>query len=195
MKIDLLITELFTGGAERCCAELARYLHEHGHSVRVISIAPAPTTRVDSLLYEHLNDHKIPTVLLNASKSYHLPRARSKIFQQIRNHPTVPAQSFPRNSHLLATSFSPKKQHPRNIQGNGLSPGCFQPNRIRGRWVHKNGTYTERGAAICGHTPRDRFGEGHELAGAVVWLASHAASSFVTGQNIVVDGGFSSTTI
>ena len=54
MKIDLLITELFTGGAERCCAELARYLQEQGHSVRVISIAPAPVSNVDSLLYEPL---------------------------------------------------------------------------------------------------------------------------------------------
>jgi len=40
-----------------------------------------------------------------------------------------------------------------------------------------------------------RFGEPTELGGVVVWLASHSASSFVTGQNIVVDGGFSSTTI
>jgi NAD(P)-dependent dehydrogenase (short-subunit alcohol dehydrogenase family) len=40
-----------------------------------------------------------------------------------------------------------------------------------------------------------RFGEAKELAGAVVWLASKRASSFVTGQNVVVDGGFSSTTI
>jgi NAD(P)-dependent dehydrogenase (short-subunit alcohol dehydrogenase family) len=40
-----------------------------------------------------------------------------------------------------------------------------------------------------------RFGEQHELGGAVVWLASHRASSFVTGQNIVVDGGFTSVTI
>lgn len=31
--------------------------------------------------------------------------------------------------------------------------------------------------------------------GAVVWLASSRASSFVTGQNIGVDGGFSATTI
>ncbi len=40
-----------------------------------------------------------------------------------------------------------------------------------------------------------RFGEAQELGGAVVWLAAHRASSFVTGQNIVVDGGFSSVTI
>ena len=40
-----------------------------------------------------------------------------------------------------------------------------------------------------------RFGEAHELAGAVVWLAAPRASSFVTGQNIVVDGGFSAVTI
>jgi NAD(P)-dependent dehydrogenase (short-subunit alcohol dehydrogenase family) len=40
-----------------------------------------------------------------------------------------------------------------------------------------------------------RFGEASELAGAVIWLAAPRASSFVTGQNIVVDGGFSSVTI
>lgn len=39
------------------------------------------------------------------------------------------------------------------------------------------------------------FGEPHELAGAVVWLAAPRASSFVTGQNLVVDGGFSAVTI
>ena len=33
------------------------------------------------------------------------------------------------------------------------------------------------------------------LVGAVVWLASSRASSFVTGQNIGIDGGFSSVTI
>jgi NAD(P)-dependent dehydrogenase (short-subunit alcohol dehydrogenase family) len=33
------------------------------------------------------------------------------------------------------------------------------------------------------------------LAGATIWLAAAKASSFVTGQNIVVDGGFSAVTI
>jgi NAD(P)-dependent dehydrogenase (short-subunit alcohol dehydrogenase family) len=58
-----------------------------------------------------------------------------------------------------------------------------------------DGTYTDRGKQIIGHTPMGRFGEASELAGAVVWLAAPRASSFVTGQNIVVDGGFSSVTI
>jgi NAD(P)-dependent dehydrogenase (short-subunit alcohol dehydrogenase family) len=41
----------------------------------------------------------------------------------------------------------------------------------------------------------DRFGEPEELAGAVVWLASERASSFVTGAIVRVDGGFTAMTI
>ena len=40
-----------------------------------------------------------------------------------------------------------------------------------------------------------RFGEAQELVGACVFLASHAASSFVTGTDLCVDGGFLSQTI
>jgi NAD(P)-dependent dehydrogenase (short-subunit alcohol dehydrogenase family) len=37
-------------------------------------------------------------------------------------------------------------------------------------------------------TPLRRFGRPEEVAGAVLWLAS-PAGGFVTGQNIVIDGG------
>ncbi|RKY91881.1 gluconate 5-dehydrogenase, partial [candidate division KSB1 bacterium] len=40
-----------------------------------------------------------------------------------------------------------------------------------------------------------RFGEPEELIGAVIWLASEKASSFVTGALVRVDGGFSAMTI
>jgi NAD(P)-dependent dehydrogenase (short-subunit alcohol dehydrogenase family) len=46
-----------------------------------------------------------------------------------------------------------------------------------------------------GHTPMNRFGDPKELQGAAVWLASEAASSFVTGSLIRVDGGFGAMTI
>jgi NAD(P)-dependent dehydrogenase (short-subunit alcohol dehydrogenase family) len=40
-----------------------------------------------------------------------------------------------------------------------------------------------------------RFGQPGELIGAALFLASHRAASFVTGSDIVVDGGFLATTI
>ena len=40
-----------------------------------------------------------------------------------------------------------------------------------------------------------RYGEADELAGAVLWLASAKASSFVTGAIVPVDGGFTAMTI
>jgi NAD(P)-dependent dehydrogenase (short-subunit alcohol dehydrogenase family) len=40
-----------------------------------------------------------------------------------------------------------------------------------------------------------RFGEAGELIGAVIFLASERASSFVTGTDLRVDGGFLSQTI
>lgn len=48
---------------------------------------------------------------------------------------------------------------------------------------------TARGAEYLLRTPMKRFGKVEELAGAAVFLASDAAS-FVTGQLLVVDGGF-----
>jgi NAD(P)-dependent dehydrogenase (short-subunit alcohol dehydrogenase family) len=48
---------------------------------------------------------------------------------------------------------------------------------------------TPRGHELLTRTPMGRFGRNEELVGAAVYLASDAAS-FVTGQTLVVDGGF-----
>lgn len=81
------------------------------------------------------------------------------------------------------------------VRVNAISPGFFPAEQNRKLLFNEDGTMTERSSEIIHHTPMHRFGSAEELAGAVVWLASSKASSFVTGQNIVVDGGFSSTTI
>src|SRR5262245_21832734 len=96
---------------------------------------------------------------------------------------------------LNLTKFLAREWATRGVRVNAISPGFFPAEQNRAMLLKPDGTYTERGGQIIGHTPMARFGEAHELAGAVVWLASPRASSFVTGENIVVDGGFSSVTI
>jgi NAD(P)-dependent dehydrogenase (short-subunit alcohol dehydrogenase family) len=107
----------------------------------------------------------------------------------------VVAYSAAKAAVLNLTQFLAREWAPRNVRVNALSPGFFPAEQNRALLFREDGSYTERGQQIIGHTPMARFGSAPELAGAAVWLASERASSFVTGQNIVVDGGFSSTTI
>lgn len=53
----------------------------------------------------------------------------------------------------------------------------------------------ERVASIMAHTPAKRFGDAKELIGATLLLASDTAGSFITGEELVVDGGYASMTI
>ena len=107
----------------------------------------------------------------------------------------VVAYSASKAAVLNLTQWLAREWATKGVRVNAISPGFFPAEQNRRMLLKDDGTYTERGAAIVGHTPMGRFGAAEELAGAVVWLASARASGFVTGQNIVVDGGFSSVTI
>lgn len=107
----------------------------------------------------------------------------------------VVAYSAAKAAVINLTRFLAREWATQGIRINAISPGFFPAEQNRNLLFNADGSYTDRGKQIIGHTPMARFGEPHELAGATVWLASPRAASFVTGQNIVVDGGFSSVTI
>jgi NAD(P)-dependent dehydrogenase (short-subunit alcohol dehydrogenase family) len=107
----------------------------------------------------------------------------------------VVAYSAAKAAVVSLTMFLAREWAPRGVRVNSISPGFFPADQNRALLFNPDGTPTARGRQIIEHTPMARFGEPSELAGAVVWLAAPRASSFVTGQNIVVDGGFMSTTI
>ncbi|HUS10547.1 MAG TPA: glucose 1-dehydrogenase [Pyrinomonadaceae bacterium] len=70
------------------------------------------------------------------------------------------------------------------VNVNAIAPGVF-----RTALNQKLLDQSERGREFLLRTPMRRFGKVEELAGAAVFLASDAAS-FVTGEILVVDGGF-----
>ncbi len=87
------------------------------------------------------------------------------------------------------TQYLAAELAPHQIRVNAIAPGFFPAEQNRQLLS------ADRLSAIVGHTPAKRLGEPNELIGAVVWLASEQASSFVTGAIIRVDGGFSAMTI
>lgn len=75
-----------------------------------------------------------------------------------------------------------------NIRVNTLVPGFFPAEQNRKVLT------PDRVEKIMGHTPMQRFGEAQELCGATLLLASDAGS-FITGAEILVDGGYAAMTI
>jgi NAD(P)-dependent dehydrogenase (short-subunit alcohol dehydrogenase family) len=107
----------------------------------------------------------------------------------------VVAYSAAKAAVINLTMFLAREWASKGVRVNAISPGFFPADQNRKLLFNDDGSYTDRGGKIIAHTPMGRFGEAEELSGIAVWLASHRASSFVTGQNFAVDGGFSSTTI
>lgn len=87
------------------------------------------------------------------------------------------------------TQFLAREWAQKGVRVNAIVPGFFPAEQNRKLLTE------ERVADIMRHTPMGRFGDPRELVGAVLFLASDKASSFVTGSILRVDGGFLAMTI
>ena len=118
-----------------------------------------------------------------ASVSAHLPLSR------------VVSYSAAKAAVLSFTQFLAREWAPFQVRVNTITPGFFPAEQNRRLLFNEDGSPTPRAQSILSHTPMKRFGAAEELIGAAVFLASPRASSFVTGADIRIDGGFLSQTI
>ena len=77
------------------------------------------------------------------------------------------------------------------IRVNALAPGFFVTNQNRDLLFDEQGNPTARADKILTGTPMSRFGDEKELIGAMLFMLSQEAASFITGVVLPIDGGFS----
>jgi 3-oxoacyl-[acyl-carrier protein] reductase len=93
---------------------------------------------------------------------------------------------------IKAALITYAKQLGQEIGKNGIRVNCVSPGPIRfpgGNWEAIEGAMPDLYNATLGQMALGRFGTPEEVANAVVFLASPAAS-YITGTNIIVDGGY-----
>lgn len=119
-------------------------------------------------------------VILNVTSMYGVVAPDYRIYdgKQFANPPSYGAAKA---GVLQFTRYLASFLSPHGIRVNALSPGAFPHPPTQ--------KYTEFMERLGAKNPLNRIGQPHELKGAVALLCSEAGS-YITGQNLCVDGGW-----
>ena len=101
----------------------------------------------------------------------------------LRGSSILGAYAITKAADIQMTKNLAREYGPHNVRVNSIAPGLVKTDFARALWENPENLKASTASAAMG-----RIGEPHEIAGAAVFLASDA-SSFMTGQTIVVDGG------
>ena len=120
--------------------------------------------------------------IINISSMYGIVSPDPSIYEN-NNFNNPPSYGAGKAAIIQFTRYSACYLSKNGIRVNAISPGPF-PNQD----VQKNHDFISK---LEKKTPIGRIGHPNEIKGAIVFLASNA-SSYVTGENIHVDGGWTS---
>ncbi len=101
----------------------------------------------------------------------------------LRGSPILGAYAITKAADIQMTKNLAREYGPHNVRINSIAPGLVKTDFAKALWENPENLKASTSNACLG-----RIGEPHEIAGAAVFLGSDA-SSFMTGQTIVVDGG------
>lgn len=121
--------------------------------------------------------------IINIASVYSFLGVDHRIFLDLGNNPPI-HYAVSKGGVLQMTRYLATLWADKGIRVNAISPGYF-PKKRPG--IPERPDYISE---IIKRTPMKRIGQPDDLSGAVIFLASDA-SSFVTGHNLIVDGGWS----
>jgi NAD(P)-dependent dehydrogenase (short-subunit alcohol dehydrogenase family) len=101
----------------------------------------------------------------------------------LRGSPVIGAYNISKAADMQLARNLAVEYGPHNVRVNCIAPGLIKTDFARALWEDP-----ERLQHVTANAPLRRIGEPDEIAGTAVYLASRAGT-FITGQNIVVDGG------
>jgi NAD(P)-dependent dehydrogenase (short-subunit alcohol dehydrogenase family) len=101
----------------------------------------------------------------------------------LRGSPILGAYAITKAADIQMTKNLAREFGPHNVRINAIAPGLVRTDFARALWENPENLKHSVSNASLG-----RIGEPREIAGAAIFLASEA-SSFMTGQTVVVDGG------
>ncbi len=122
-------------------------------------------------------------VIINIASLYAFLGVDHRIFLDLGNNPPI-HYAVSKGGVLQITRYLATLWADKGIRVNSISPGYFPKKKPN---IPERPDYIEE---ITMRTPMKRIGKPEDLMGSVIYLASNA-SSFVTGQNLIVDGGWS----
>jgi NAD(P)-dependent dehydrogenase (short-subunit alcohol dehydrogenase family) len=133
-------------------------------------------------LVHHLRARKAPGAVINIASMYGIVASDPGLYKGMRNARTPPNYHALKGAVILLTRDLAVYWARDHVRVNSISPGPFPPDSVRSSMP----AFVRR---LARKVPLGRVGKPEELKGAVVLLASKAGS-YITGQNLVVDGGW-----
>lgn len=121
--------------------------------------------------------------IINVSSMYGIVAPQFEIYDDFPDFLNPPHYGAAKAGVIQLTKYYASYLGKLNIQVNAVTPGPFPSNSVQ----QSNGFVEE----LKAKTSLNVIGQPEDLAGAFVFLASDT-SNFITGQNIIVDGGWTS---